>query len=123
MQYDVGRSRTLLSFGGASYLTGTLIADAVLVAGLALARRREMDVVSIPFLDGVNVLEVEFTIGWMSDIVAVAHIGPEDELLDDEGLARLRAVAGVLGRPVMPVEDPDFATNHWADYDHRDLSD
>jgi hypothetical protein len=113
----------LLSFGGASYLTGTAIADAVLSAGLALARRREMDLVRIPYLNGTVVEELEFTIGWMTDIVAVSHIGPEVELIDEATVTRLRAAGGVMGRPLSPVEDTDFAANHWADYDRRDLND
>jgi hypothetical protein len=121
VHHDVGIDMKLLSFGGASYLTGTAIADAVLSAGLALARRREMDLVRIPYLDGADVEELEFTIGWMTDVVAVSHIGPEPELVDEAAVSRLRATGGMMGRPLLPVEDPDFAVNNWADYDRRDL--
>src|ERR1700712_2488449 len=111
---DVGSHMKLLSLAGSSYLTGTAIADAVLTSGLVLARRREMDLVCIPFRDGDDLREVEFTIGWMCDVVGISSISPGDELLDSDALTRVRAMAGVA--------EPDYATMFWSDFDQRDIN-
>jgi hypothetical protein len=73
----------MLTVGGGSYLTGSAIADAVLRYGLALARRRDVDLVDIPYLAGAGeVRRAEFTIGWRHTVQAVTRSIAGDELVE-----------------------------------------
>ncbi len=61
----------LLSNRYGSFLTGDDIADAVLHYGLALAKRKELDVVDIPYRTGDGSIgRVQLTIGWLTPTVA-----------------------------------------------------
>jgi hypothetical protein len=88
----------LLTNRNGSYLTGTEIADAVLHYGLVLARRREIDIVNVPFVgsDGV-VRRVELTIGWQAEVTAVSDAEPTDELLEVDTIVAIYAKADSLG--------------------------
>jgi hypothetical protein len=88
----------LLTSRNGSFLTGDDIADAVLHYGLALTRRRELDVVDIPFVatDGA-VHRAQFTVGWMFDTAAISDAEPSDELIDSDTARSLRAKADMVG--------------------------
>jgi hypothetical protein len=88
----------LLTNRNGSYLTGTEIADAVLHYGLVLARRREIDIVNVPFVgsDGV-VRRAELTIGWQAEVTAVSDAEPTDELLEVDTIVAIYAKADSLG--------------------------
>jgi hypothetical protein len=72
----------LLTVGGGSYLTGSDIADAVLRYGLALAKRRDVDLVDIPYLGEGHVRRAAFTIGWRCETRAVTCAAEGDELVE-----------------------------------------
>jgi hypothetical protein len=73
-----------------SFLTGNEIADAVTRFGLALARRREMDVVEIPYLaGGGEIHRVEFRVGWSAETVVTSDDAPADELIEVDTIMSL----------------------------------
>lgn len=99
----------MLTVGGGSYLTGSAIADAVLRYGLALAKRRDIDLVEIPYLTGGGAIRrAEFTIGWRHNVQAVTRPLHGDELVEVattfaiDGKAAAAAVA--RARPFSPGE-------------------
>jgi hypothetical protein len=72
----------LLNVGGGSYLTGSDIADAVLRYGLVLAKRRDIDLVDIPFVVGGRVKRAAFMIGWRCETRAVTWAVEREELVE-----------------------------------------
>ena len=88
----------LLTNRNGSYLTGTEIADAVLHYGLALAKKRDVDIVDVPFIarDGA-IRRVEMTIGWQTDTTAVSDAEPVDELLEIDTILAIYAKADSTG--------------------------
>lgn len=73
-----------------SFLTGNEIADAVTRFGLALARRREMDVVEIPYVTGGGEIHrVEFRVGWSAETVVTSDEAPADELIEVDTIMSL----------------------------------
>ena len=117
----------LLSYAGASYSTGTAIADAVLAYSLALARRQLTELVKLPFVsDTGETLHVEIPIGWMREIAGISQPAVGSELEDVatvEGLtARTRAL-----EPARSALDGDAdAQTHepsilWSDFDPTEL--
>jgi len=87
----------LLTTSVGSYLTGTAIADAVLRYGLTLAKRRDVDIVDIPYLgeDG-EVRRARFTIGWRYDIQATTQPTFGAELVEAGTAFALEGKAGSL---------------------------
>jgi hypothetical protein len=80
-----------------SYLTGDDLADAVMHYGLALARKREMDIVDIPFVasDGW-VRRVQLTVGWNVDTTSTSTTSTgeaSDELVESETTRALNVKA------------------------------
>jgi len=108
----------VLTVGGGSYLTGSAIADAVLRYGLALAKRRDIDLVDIPFLGDGGVRRALVTIGWRYEMRAVTAPTEGEELeevgttfaLDDKASAATEKHA----RPFTPEE---AATLVWPEAD------
>ena len=99
----------LLTNRTGSYLTGDELADAVMRYGLALARRRELDVVDIPFItnDGA-VRRVELTIGWSATTTATSGAERGQELTESD-TARLMnekadRMASLRAYPFSPEE-------------------
>lgn len=85
----------LLTNRNGSFLTGDELADAVIRYGLALARRREIDVVDIPFrtADGA-VRRVQLSVGWNVDTTATsAGRDGTDELVEHETTRSMNAKA------------------------------
>jgi hypothetical protein len=81
-----------------SYTTGTEIADAVLRYGVALARRGDVDLVDIPFVEeNGTISRVELTIGWQADIAAVSRTDAEDELVEADTILALYDKARAIG--------------------------
>lgn len=81
-----------------SYLTGDELADAAIGYSLALARRRELDVVDIPFIaaDGLE-SRVQFTVGWNTGTAAISSTGPRAELIEAETTRGMNERAAHLG--------------------------
>ena len=94
---EPGLQMKLLTNRNGSYLTGDDLADAVLHYGLALARRREMDIVDIPFLaaDG-SVHRVQLTVGWNVDTTATSATGTSDELFERDTTYTMNAKTASL---------------------------
>jgi hypothetical protein len=99
----------LLTNRTGSYLTGDELADAVMRYGLALARRRELDVVDIPFLttDG-GVRRVELTIGWSADTTATSSAERGQELTESDTARQMNEkaerIATLRAYPFSPDE-------------------
>lgn len=94
----------LLTNRNGSYSTGTEIADAVLHYQLALARRGDVDIVDIPFVDASGATRrVELTIGWQVGFAAVTEAGPGDELIEVDTILgiydKARSIAVIQARP------------------------
>lgn len=107
----------LLTAGGGSYLTGSAIADAVLRYGLVLARRRDIDLVDIPYRTAEGLVRrVAFTIGWRYDIQAVTSEAAGDELVEAGTTLAIEekadAPAGSSAHPFTPEEAAGF---EWPD--------
>lgn len=104
----------VLTAGGGSYLTGSDIADAVVRYGLALAKRRDVDLVDIPFVGDGEVRRAAFTIGWRCDTrtVTCAHDG--EELIEVGTTFALEAKAnGIAGRRAHPFTTEEAAALTW----------
>jgi len=101
----------LLTNRNGSFLTGDDLADAVMRYGLALARRREIDIVDIPFraTDG-TVRRVQLSVGWNVDTTATSTADRTDELIEDETAQSMNAKASsadvIRGQP---FSDDEFA--------------
>jgi hypothetical protein len=109
----------MLTVGGGSFLTGSAIADAVLRYGLALAKRRDVDVVDIPYLAGIDdVRRAEFTIGWRHAVQAVTRSVAGDELVELGTTFSIdgKATAATIARahPFTPEEADELT---WPDLD------
>jgi hypothetical protein len=90
-----GTAMKLLTNRNGSFLTGDELADAVLRYGLALARKREIDVVDIPFRTPDGALRrVQLSVGWNVDTTAISS-GPDgtDELVEHETARSMDAKA------------------------------
>lgn len=106
----------VLIAGGGSYLTGSDIADAVLRYGLALAKRRELDLVDIPVLVGGAVRRAVFTIGWRCETRAETCRTEGDELFEDGTTAALAGKASAAGaKRAHPLSVEDAAALSWPD--------
>ena len=69
-----GKNMKVLSNTVGSFLTGSAIADAVMALNLALTRRRQVDVVDIPFIDSAgDQSRVQLAIGWHVELVTQTH--------------------------------------------------
>ncbi len=70
---------------GGSVITGSDLADAVLLYAEALCNRRQVDVVDIPVMgeDG-NLLRAQFLIGSASQLMSVTTESPSPELVEPE---------------------------------------
>jgi hypothetical protein len=92
--FEPGTDMKLLTNRNGSFLTGDDLADAVMRYGLALARKRDIDIVDIPFrtADGA-VRRVQLSVGWNVDTTATS--GPEgtDELIEVETARSMNAKA------------------------------
>lgn len=110
----------LLTTRAGAYRTGSDIADAVLRYDLALARKQDVDLVDVPFVnDDGDVHRVEFTVGWQRDTAAISDsaisvggIASSDELLDVDTVVALYAKTELLGaaqgRPFSDTERRDL---------------
>jgi hypothetical protein len=101
----------LLTNRNGSFLTGDDLADAVMRYGLALARRREIDIVDIPFrtVDGA-VRRVQLSVGWNVDTTATSTADQADELIEDETARSMNAKAA--SAEILrgyPFSDDEFA--------------
>jgi hypothetical protein len=112
----------LLTNSAGSYLTCDEIADAVLHYGLVLAKRRDIDIVDVPFLNAQRAIcRVEMTIGWQSDTTAVSDASPTDELFEADTIVALYAKADGLGRTqAQPFSDRDRDEMQSTDFDLDD---
>jgi hypothetical protein len=117
-----GASMKLLTNPTGSYLTGDEIADAVLHYGLVLARRRDIDIVNVPFLNAQRAIcRVEMTIGWQSNTTAISDASPTDELLEADTIVALYAKADRVGRTkAQPFTDHEFDEMQWMQFDLED---
>lgn len=98
-----------------SYLTGDDLADAVMQYGLALARRREMDIVDIPFVasDGW-VRRVQLTVGWNVDTTSTSSDEASDELVESDTTRALNAKADSIDvLQAHPFSDDEIARLRW----------
>jgi hypothetical protein len=94
----------MLTVGGGSFLTGSAIADAVLRYGLALAKRRDIDLVEIPYLAGGGAIRrAEFMIGWRQNVQAVTRPIHGDELVE---VATTFAIDGKAAAATIPRARP-----------------
>lgn len=83
-----------------SYLSGAAIVDALLGYGLALARRGEIDLVSIPFVaEGGAVRTLELMVGAGMDIAATSTGYDGDELVDPVIVAAIVARSAAIALP------------------------
>jgi hypothetical protein len=119
-----GADMKILSNRNGSYLTGTEIADAVLHYGLVLAKKRDVDIVNVPFVgsDGL-VRRVELTIGWQADTVAVSDAAPAEELLEVDTILAIYAKAesvGVIHARAFTDEERDQSML-WPAFDREEL--
>lgn len=92
-----------------SYVTGTAIADSVMNYGLALARRQQIDLIDIPFIDeNGERSRVQLMIGWFVDLTTRNHTAANGELVEEDTVRALTAKAATLepssGRPLEPDE-------------------
>jgi hypothetical protein len=87
----------LIHYAGDELVTGDAIADAVLRYAAALARTEGSLALDIPvqFPDG-RVEEATVLIGPASQLVAVPHDSPFDEVVDEELLATIEAAIAAL---------------------------
>ncbi|MDJ0348290.1 hypothetical protein [Cryobacterium sp. PH29-G1] len=70
---------------GGSVITGSDIADAVLLYAEALCNRRQVDVVDIPVMgENGNLLRAQFLIGAASQLMSVTAETPSPELIEPE---------------------------------------
>jgi hypothetical protein len=92
------RAMKVLTAGGGSYLTGSEIADAVVRYGLALAKRRDVDLVDIPFVGDGQVRRAIFTIGWRYEAQSVTCAVDGDELVEVGTTFALDAKANAVAR-------------------------
>ena len=109
----------MLTVGGGSYLTGSAIADAVLRYGLALAKRRDVDLVDIPYLAGAgDVRRAEFMIGWRHTVQAVTQTIDGEELVEVGTAFAIdeKATATMVPR-ARPFTPDEAAALSWADPD------
>jgi hypothetical protein len=88
----------LLTAGRGSYLTGSEIADAVVRYGLALAKRRDVDLVDIPFVGDSGVRRAIFTIGWRYEARSVTCAIDGEELVEVGTTFALDAKANAVAR-------------------------
>jgi hypothetical protein len=88
----------VLTAGGGSYLTGSDIADAVVRYGLALARRRDVDLVDIPFVGDGQVRRAIFTVGWRCETRSITCADEGDELVEVGTTFALDAKANAVAR-------------------------
>lgn len=109
---ESGTAMKVLSNRNGSFLTGDDLADAVMRYGLALARKREIDVVDIPFraADGA-VHRVQLSVGWNVDTTATSSgTDGTDELVEHETARSMNAKAAsadiLRGHP---FNDDEFA--------------
>jgi hypothetical protein len=114
----------LLTNRNGSYLTGTEIADAVLHYGLVLAKKRDLDIVNVPFVasDGA-IRRVELTIGWQMDTAAVSDAEPTDELLEIDTIVAIYAKADSIdvihAQPFTDEEHDQMM--QWPSFDRDEL--
>jgi hypothetical protein len=117
----------LLSYAGATYSTGTAIADAVLAYSVALARRQLTELVKLPFVAASGeTLHLEIPIGWMREIAGISQPAGDSELEDVEtveGLTeRTRALEparpSLDGESDAPTHEPSIL---WSDFDPTEL--
>lgn len=96
-----------VTYAGSDFLTGDEIATALLECSEALAEAGEADTVSVPTreADG-SVGLVMVLIGPASQIVARHELVPGEELVDQDAVARLRAIER-RHRPVAAVVDAE----------------
>jgi hypothetical protein len=99
----------VLTAGGGSYLTGSEIADAVVRYGLALAKRRDVDLVDIPFVGDGQVRRAIFTIGWRCDTRSVTCAADGEELVELGTTFALDAKANAVARRRAHAFSPEEA--------------
>lgn len=107
----------LLTAGGGSYLTGSAIADAVMRYGLVLARRRDIDLVDIPYRTAEGLVRrAAFTIGWHYETHAITSESADEELIEAGTTLAIEGKADaqgeVRGHPFTVEEAADF---EWPD--------
>jgi hypothetical protein len=103
----------------AAYLTGSEVADAVMVYDLALSRAQKLDVVAMPFVDAADVRrEAQFTVGWQTDTSTISQSDRDAGELEDPALvARLTQRSAGLGQYTgRPFEGAD-APSEWPQFD------
>jgi hypothetical protein len=114
----------LLTNRNGSYLTGTEIADAVLRYGLALAKRQDVDIVDVPFVDSEGrIRRVELMVGWHSDTTATSDSGPTHELIEVDTILAMYAKADSLGViHALPFTDSERdEMMQWPAFDREEL--
>jgi len=106
-----------ITYGAGSYVTSGDIADAVMEYSVALTRRREMELIDLPFVasDGVA-RQVRFPVGWLSDVAAVDDVVGHEFPLDEAIIERLRATVLALQRGSTRVRS-EFELDSWSDFD------
>lgn len=108
----------ILNVGGGSYLTGSDIADAVLRYSLALARRRDLDLVDIPFVMGGAVRRATFVVGWRCEPQAVTSTAEGEELIEPGTTFALDGKADAATAPcARPFTPDEAAALTWPDSD------
>lgn len=85
---------------GGSIVTGTVLADAVMLYAEALSNRRETDVIDIPVItDDGSPGRAQFLIGASSQLVSVTSAAGADELVESETADSLHDKMRVRTKP------------------------
>ena len=118
----------LLSYAGATYSTGTAIADAVLAYSLALARRQLVELVTLPFIsESGEKLHLEIPIGWMREIAGISQPTTDAELEDPaivDGLTARTQALEPVGAPGGSGSEHVLHPERgilWSDFDPTEL--
>lgn len=98
----------LVTIHDTSYLTGDELADAVVVYGVALAKRRERDVVDIPILTSEGVVNrAQLTIGSHLEPSVISDPESRDHLVELGTSVAMLEKAGALGSARMTAGQLD----------------
>lgn len=103
-----------ITYAGEVLITGDDVAAAVMRLSKRLAEERAAEAIEIPILDAAGRRStVALLVGPASQIVVEAHSGSEEELLDEEAVARIDRAAARFTAQGQAPDPPDAAD--WPD--------
>jgi hypothetical protein len=111
-----------VTYAGATFVTGTDIADALIVLATTLGRHGGSVAVRVPTVDADNgVRSLDIVFGSTNGLIAVELFPTFDELVDIECVAALGERSRQISDPrvIPPIEQPPTG---WADPDLDDWS-